>query len=38
MTLKAYDELYSKLRTKDGVNNIYKLDKIGEMEKRDFCS
>ena len=33
---KAYDELYSKLGTKDGEKNFYKLYKTREMKTKDL--
>ena len=33
---KAYDDLYDKLGTKDGENDIYKLVMLRERKTRDF--
>ena len=33
---KAYDDLYDKLGTKDGENDVYKLAKLRERKTRDF--
>src|SRR4029450_8402731 len=33
---RAYDDFYSKLGTKDGEKNIYKLAKLRERKTRDF--
>ena len=34
--LKAYDNLYNKLDTKEGKNDIYKLAKLRERKTKDF--
>jgi hypothetical protein len=33
---QAYTELYQKLDTKDGANNVYKMTKLRERKTRDF--
>ena len=33
---KAYDDLYDKLGTKDGENDVYKLAKLRKRKIRDF--
>ena len=33
---KTYDDLYDKLGTKDGENDVYKLAKLRERKTRDF--
>ena len=33
---KAYDDLYNRLRTRDGENDIFKLAKIRERKSRDL--
>ena len=33
---KAYVELYDKLETKDGENDVYKLAKLRERKIKDF--
>jgi hypothetical protein len=33
---QAYTELYRKLDTKKGENDVYKMDKFREMKTKDF--